>query len=237
MIQLFNKKNLPRTIFIFIVIGLSFCLPLLIGSYIDTLPKKESNLKDIKILNTIVDNYIKDNKIYKIGLGDNLTDHYSINEIIINQRDYYKNTNFIISDFSNINHKVYDSISVGYNKNDDDYIVQFVSGNVFYQTNIENCYGGKDIITRLFSDFFEISGWNNNKWKDEDGNYNFDQTNIIFTNNNKVLSTIFQIGCVDWNNGVNKNIGWTDKLTTSLSSKEWEEMLLEQKFKVIYDIF
>ena len=37
----------------------------------------------------------------KLDLGDNLTDHYSINEIIINQRDYYKNTNFIISDFSN----------------------------------------------------------------------------------------------------------------------------------------
>ena len=158
--------------------------------------------------------FIKDSKIYEIGIGDSLLDKYSISEILKDQKDYYPGTEFIESSFYDLSDTLYESISVGYKRNDKNYIVHYISGNVFYPKNIEKCYSRKKAIIKSLSEYSGIKNWQNDRWGNDEGLYDVD--NAKLTSGNKIY-----IDCTNWNNSTEKNLGYTDVLSIYLESEEW----------------
>ena len=159
--------------------------------------------------------FIKDSKIYEIGIGDSLLDKYDIVDILENQNDWDSNAAWLVSDFHNLSNTLYDSISVGYKRNDKNFIVDYVSGNIFYKKDIEKCYSRKKTIIKSLSEYSEIKNWKNNRWSNDEGLFDIDRTKL----NSGI--TIY-IECINWNNATEK-LGYTDYLSVNIISKEWQQ--------------
>ena len=179
----------------------------------------EEELADI--YGKVNDTFVKDSKIYDIGIGDSLLDKYKISEILENQNNYYTNTNFTESSFYDLSKTFYESIDVGYDKNDKKYIVHYIGGNIFYPKDIEKCYSRKEAIINSLTEYSGIKNWENTRWGDDEGLYDIDRAKL---NSGQIL----HVECVNWNNASEKNLGYTDVLRISLESREWEKMLMSQ---------
>ena len=119
-------------------------------------------------------NYIKDFKIEGIGLGDSLLDHFSEENILNNQMNYFQNNEFKESVFVTTNiSSEYDDISVMYRNNDEKFIVESIQGGIFYDNNVKECYPKKDEIIENLSSLLKDVEWTNNNYEDYDGSFEY----------------------------------------------------------------
>ena len=175
---------------------------------------KMSEEERADIFSKVNDTFIKDSKIYDIKLGDSLLEKYSISEILEHQNNFHPNTNFIQSSFYNLSKTLYESIEVGYKKNDKNYIVHYIGGNIFYPKDLEKCYSRKEAIINSLTEYSGMKNWENTRWGDDEGMYDIDQAKL---NSGQTIN----IQCVNWNNATEKNLGYTDALRIYLESEEW----------------
>ena len=160
-------------------------------------------------------NYIKDFKIEGIGLGDSLLDHFSEENILNNQMNYFQNNEFKESVFVTTNiSSEYDDISVMYRNNDEKFIVESIQGGIFYDNNVKECYPKKDEIIENLSSLLKDVEWTNNNYEDDDGS--FENTRTELKSGEYIV-----VQCYDWNKKIEKEKEWTDHLRVSIESKEY----------------
>ena len=160
-------------------------------------------------------NYIKDFKIEGIGLGDSLLDHFSEENILNNQMNYFQNNEFKESVFVTTNiSSEYDDISVMYRNNDEKFIVESIQGGIFYDNNVKECYPKKDEIIEKLSSLLKDVEWTNNNYEDDDGS--FENTRTELKSGEYIV-----VQCYDWNKKIKKEKEWTDHLRVSIESKEY----------------
>ena len=186
---MFRKKNLPITSFVILIVFISFIIVYLID-YL-SIQYSKNQISDEELYSKVNDIFIKDSKIYEIGIGDSLLDKYDIVDILENQNDWDSNAAWLVSDFHNLSNTLYDSISVGYKRNDKNFIVDYVSGNIFYKKDIEKCYSRKKTIIKSLSEYSEIKNWKNNRWSNDEGLFDIDRTKL----NSGI--TVY-IECINW---------------------------------------
>ena len=105
---------------------------------------------------------LSDFQIEGMSIGDSLLEYFSEKEILSNRKFYNKEDEFITSEFyKNIQSNEYDSIGVYYKSNDKKFIIHAISGIVFYNNNIEDCYSKKNIIIEDLSNLLKNIEWKN----------------------------------------------------------------------------
>lgn len=178
------------------------------------------------ILSGCEQNYIKDFKIDGIGLGDSLLDKFSKDEILENQRDYYPETKFITSLFlpRNINSK-YAQYSADYNRNDSKYLVQGISGQIYFDEKsdfMKKCILKRKEIIENLSTILKISEWKNSKFDDDEGDY--DQKYIFLESGENIT-----VSCYDWNEATESKLNYVDYLGVEIQNKQVSQMLTSRQ--------
>ncbi len=171
-------------------------------------------------------NYIKDFKIEGIGLGDSLLDKFSKDEILENQRDYYPETKFITSLFlpRNINSE-YAQYSADYNRNDSKYLVQGISGQIYFDEKsdfMKKCILKRKEIIENLSTILKISEWKSSKFDDDEGD--FDQKYIFLESGENIT-----VSCYDWNEATETKLNYVDYLGVEIQNKQFSQMLTSRQ--------
>ena len=166
---------------------------------------------------------IRDFQIEGMGIGDSALDFFSEEEIKNNiDLDYYKNIKnkkFYLSEFYKFQiFKTYDALQVVFKTNDKKYKIYAISGGVFYDENINDCYKKLDEIAEEFSGMFKNAERNDFKSKKlsqdkDEGTY----SGVTFY----LKSGIASAHCTDYS----EKMPYTDNLRVNMKTQELEDWL------------
>ena len=170
---------------------------------------------------------IRDFQIEGISIGNSLLDFFSKEEIKINLRkDYYQyksNKKFVAVEFYQFPFfNTYDGVQFHVKSNDKKYIIYSITGYIFYDENIDDCYKKLNEIDKEFSNIFkdakrEDMGIKKHP-KDKSGKSTAKEIFYWFKTGERTV-----IDCYDWSSEMKGN----DSLGVSLDAKEFVDWLNE----------
>ena len=157
-------------------------------------------------------------EIEGMSIGDSLLDYMNKDEI--KKITDYKSKKFSRFSFKLPQFETYDSLQVHFKTADQKYKIHSISGGIFFENNIEDCYGKKNEVVELLSNLFK------DVKIDDDGirKYPADPTGKSVTN------TVYfdfksgsgaKVACVKFSEDFKKNTNAVDHLRVSVSSKEY----------------
>ena len=163
-------------------------------------------------------NDIYEFQIEGISLGDSLLNYFSEKEIIENRKYYNEEDDFLTSEFyiENIDSN-YDLLSIYYKKNDESYTVYQVSGTIFYDENISECYSMQKMIVKNISEILNNAEAIYDELTDEDGFFTFSATELN--------SGIIEVSCYDWSNYIENEFNWVDHLSVTIENNEFSDWI------------
>jgi len=166
---------------------------------------------------------IRDFEIEGMSIGDSLLNFYSVNEIeemrTIIFKDYTKR--III-----IDNGAYENVVVSYKKNDPEYIIKGLTGNLGFYSGINECYLTMDSIQNEIGSLF--SNLIKKDWgilKLEDPNQTYKPITYDFKNNDRI-----QISCWDFRVSKDEDNN-RDILKFSLYSSEYRDATSAEAIK------
>ena len=168
---------------------------------------------------------IRDFQIEGVSLGDSLLDYITKQEIESKKKTDYKSKKFSRTQFSLSEFEIYDSLQVHFKTSDKKYKIYNISGVIFFEDNIENCYKKKDEIVIELSNFFE------DVIVDDDGiqSHPGDETGESKTNTvyfDFKSGATAKVGCVKWGKNIkSKNKGLVNHLRVTINTKEYIDWL------------
>ncbi len=176
---------------------------------------------------------ISEFEIEGMSIGDSLLDYFSEEEIKEEEKDAYVwKKKFLINGFyKHSSFKIYDRVQFAYKKNDNKYIIYGLDGNIFYRSNIEECYQKKDEIVKEISQVLKDSvekldtGTNNH---DGDKSGKSKSTVVEFWFDNGDLARVI---CTDWSKKLEEENNYWDDLAVILNSKEYADFLMNEAYK------
>ena len=110
----------------------------------------------------------------------------------------------------------YDTIQIGYYKNDKKFIVHLIAGVIFYDTllkNMDSCLQKKQDIEEEISSLLNIEFSKNDSSTDQGMFYGVKK---VLENGDKV-----RLYCTDWFENTENEKGWSDNLRLELLSSEF----------------
>ncbi len=166
---------------------------------------------------------ISDFEIEGMSIGDSLLNYFSEEEIKNNiMGDYYENNEYTAIEFPNKSFKNYDNVSVDLISLDKKYIIQTVTGILFYE-DIRDCHMKQKKIDKELSIIFQ-----NTRKETNTRNHSADKTGKSKT---KAINYWFKSGdlatiiCTDWSNDLTNKYGWSDNLSIELKTKKFNDFL------------
>ena len=174
---------------------------------------------------------VSDFEIEGISLGDNLLDHYTLEEINNAYMYKYKNDEFRYYILYPESEKNYDFVqitikSVNEFTNSNKMEIHGISGSIRYYDNISDCYPKQDIIKKEFDLFFEIDGITNS------GFHAIDKTNKstyrdvqYFLDDNFIYANV-SIFCYDMSKEF-EDKGFKDQLQVSIDTQDFLKFINE----------
>ena len=167
---------------------------------------------------------IKDFEIEGMSIGDSALDFFTKKEIKDKKRNYYKDDEFIPSEFEYLkSFKTYDAIQITYKKNDLSYQIYGLAGFLDFPKNIKDCYKKKDEITDEISSLFPNKQFKNSKTKhkaDTSGK-SIKIKSVIFLETGSIT-----VSCDDWS----KKIGYMDVLRIDISTNDFNDWLRDKAY-------
>ncbi len=170
-------------------------------------------------------NDIRDFEIEGMSIGDSALDFFTKKEIKDKKRNYYKDDEFIPSEFEYLkSFKTYDAIQITYKKNDLSYQIYGLAGFLDFPKNIKDCYKKKDEITDEISSLFPNKQFKHSKIKhraDTSGKSIKTRSEIFL-----VTGTI-TVSCDDWS----KKIDYMDVLRIDISTNDFDDWIRDKAYK------
>ena len=106
-----------------------------------------------------VSSYADDKQYFRIEgltIGESLLKYMSKEKIIENDMPLWKDKKFLATMYTQSS-LTYDGVAVDYKPNDPNYIIQGITGLIYYENDIEGCYKKQDEIdNKMSSKFFYI---------------------------------------------------------------------------------
>ena len=172
---------------------------------------------------------ISDFEIEGISIGDSLLEYFNRNEIISNiEKDYYKHNEFQTAEFyKSEKFKKYDSISISFKKKDAKYKIVSIVGINFYE-NIKVCHEDMSSIDDEISYIFKKlkKTTDNSPHEADEKGESFVKAIRYWFDNEDIIS----IACYDWSKRLTDSKGWTDNLSIEITTREFNEWLLNKAF-------
>jgi|TARA_B100001093_G_C26847227_1_gene1023432 hypothetical protein len=170
---------------------------------------------------------ISDFEIEGISIGESLLEHFSEEEILANEVNYYDDDYFITSEFSGFEKfENYESINVSYKKKDKNYIIYALSGFNFYFDDIKKCYTDMrevDNEVRYLFKNLERTSSDSNHEADQSGNSTVREIRYWFKND-----SLISIVCYNWSEKITKEKRWTDNLSLEIVTNEFNNWLINK---------
>ena len=173
---------------------------------------------------------IRDFEIEGMSIGDSLLEYFNRNEIIDNiEKNYYKHHKFQTVEFYNSEKlKKYDGISFSFKKKDTKYKIVNIVGINFYKKDIKVChkemYSIDDEISYIFKSLERTTDDSPHE-ADEKGESFVKAIRYWFKNDD-----LISIACYDWSKRLTDSKGWTDNLSIEITTKEFNEWLVNEAF-------
>jgi hypothetical protein len=173
---------------------------------------------------------IRDFQIEGMSIGDSLLDYITKQEIESKKKTDYKSKKFSRTQFSLSEFEIYDSLQAHFKTSDKKYKIYNISGIIYFEDNIENCYKKKDEIVTELSNFFE------DVIVDDDGIQNYPDDE---TGESKTTTVYFdfksgaaaKVGCVKFGKSYkSKYKGITNHLRVTINTKEYIDWLNNEAY-------
>jgi len=170
---------------------------------------------------------VGDFEIEGISIGESLLNFMTKSEIISaknNSTEMGKDYIIIYYYYLPSGSKLYDYVTVGFDKNDKNYTIESIAGNIIFDNDIEKCEIKKDEIFNEIKSLFKGVDISERK-------------NIIHprdTTEKSVFSSIDMnfdsgawatVGCTDWSEKMTNEIGWKDHLDVNVNSAKYTNFL------------
>ena len=168
---------------------------------------------------------IRDFQIEGMSIGDNLLDYFNKEKIKLNEKNYYKNKDYIPVWIKSSNFEDYDGVQFHYHKIQSDYIIVGIEGIIFYKDNMEGCYKKMNEIDKNFMNNFsslERKDYGIVKHTGDKSGKSTAKDIVYFFNSKDAM----YVKCFDWS----KKMGFEDNLRVGLKTKE-----LNSWFGIAYD--
>jgi len=174
---------------------------------------------------------ISDFEIEGMSIGDSLLDFYSETEIKKNIFSDYPNSDryrrFFIIDSKSF--ETYEGVQVNFKKNDKNYIIQSISGEIKYRDgNIEDCYKLLSVVVSEISKSFpntkKQSGNDLPKRIDPTGASTFTVTEWYFSSGDSI-----QAACSDYSKIFEKKRQYDD-LAVSLDTNDFIQFIINEAY-------
>ena len=167
----------------------------------------------------------KDFEIEGMTIDDSLLDFFSEEEIIKNKQEaQYPNDDHILTSFyKHKNFTTYEMILVAHKKNDKNYIITSIGGNIFFKDNINDCFTKKSEIEKEFDLLFNTVEKYSEKIKkdyDKTGNSYSHLIEYEFKNGDTI-----QITCDDWSKKLSDEETLWDSLSVNIQSSNFRMFL------------
>ena len=168
---------------------------------------------------------ISDFEIEGMSIGDSLLDYFSKKEIKDNTNiNYYTNNKYTSVEFFGLPaFKIYDTVGFNYKTDDKKYIIDAIRGVLFCEKNIEKCNKKQKEIDLELSKMFKKSQREVDKGKhsaDKSGKSTFSHINFWLISGDAV-----NIELIDWSEKITNEKGWTDNVSVSFRTKEFNDFL------------
>ena len=160
---------------------------------------------------------ISDFEIEGISVGESLLKYYNLNQIKKFIRYEYNSKKFYklgLTDQSLINKLVkYENITFHFKENDNNYIIQHIGGNIFYD-KIDDCLNEQKVITKEISEALNIKLTYGEFIDSTDKNTKYYQSEGTIGKGG-----VIAISCFDWSKKAEKK-GWKDNLSIEIYNSE-----------------
>ncbi len=166
---------------------------------------------------------ITDFQIEGMSLYESALKYFSKKKIKKNEENYYKNKTFITATINSPNFTVYEDVQISYKKNDNKFILLDISGIVDMKYKL--CLNKIKSISNDFDKMFPQTKFEKllefNHDNDKSGESKISDMFWTFKNGDKIL-----LACYNWNSKYGKLKGYNDELRITISSKEFDDFLL-----------
>ncbi len=170
---------------------------------------------------------IRDFQIEGISIGDSLLNFMTESEIVSAKKQSTKmGKDYLVIYYYYLpsSSKLYDYVSVTFNKNDKKYIVEAVSGNLIFDNDVDACERKKDMIVKEIKSLFKNVDIKNRKNEihpiDPTGKTVFSSFDVNFD-----TGAWATVGCTDWSEKMTKEKGWKDHLDIGIHSSKYTKFL------------
>ena len=171
---------------------------------------------------------IRDFEIEGISIKDSLLDFYSETELNNQKKLWYPSKKFYIIYLpkkSNTNTR-YDNVAVSLKNYDNKYKTYSISGVIFFEDNINECYSLKDVIVSDLSKLFQNIADKNDIGTftmnaDTSGKSKANTFNFIFKSGDFI-----SVQCIDWND----KMQIFDRLKVTIVTSEYDKFTLNEVY-------
>ena len=162
-------------------------------------------------------NDIRDFQIEGISILDSATDHFSIDKIKNNTRNYFKNNKFTPVDFEINSSEMYSAIQFAFATNDNQFKITSLNGIIDFPNNIDKCNSKKNEIVSQISDL--VKGFSKKidtgvQQHPADKHSSYSEIRFELDSGDNIY-----IKCTDWSD----QIGYTDHLKVGIETKEFHD--------------
>lgn len=182
---------------------------------------------------------IRDLEIEGISIGDSLLLYSTEKEIKKDMLTDYNSKKYSRYTLRKINSKPlekYDDIQVHFKTNDKNYIIQSISGGIYYVNQFDQCLQTKkeviDDLTKLFPNA-RINDYNDtpSSWYEADPSGNTITSQYFFNFGSNRFVDYIEVACYDWGEEAAQKYNAADHLKLGINEKEFGRWLVEESFK------
>ena len=170
---------------------------------------------------------IRDFQIEGMSLYDDALEYFSKKKIIKNEEDYYKNKKYTTATIASSSFKKYQDVQISYKTKDKNYKLLDISGIV--DMSYKRCLKELKLISRDFNKLFSNTKYEKlyefSHSADKSGETKISDMFWKFSNGDKIL-----LACYNWNTKYGKKKGYVDELRVTISSKEFDEFLINEAY-------
>ena len=169
---------------------------------------------------------IREFQIEGISIGDSALDYYSKKELRKFDKTYYpKSKKFYLSEKISNEFESYDGVQFAFKKKDNSYKIYGIAGYIFFEINFQKCLNKmNEIENELDSMFVKSTKQKDEEWShpgDPSGKSKQWQIQYVLSNDGGTIS----LECINWSDKITKNDGYTDNLSITIYSKDYEKFV------------
>ena len=176
---------------------------------------------------SVVADDISDFEIEGMSIGDSALDFFSLQEITNNIWE----TSYVNKDYNRYSfykysfYKTYDSITIYVKSNDEKYVIQGLTGSVFYE-DIQKCLKQRDKIFLEMKNLFDKNVNIENEGEARKHEADKSGESVVYSIYFDFKSSAFiRLKCSDISEAMTKKYGWSDNLAIQFASPDFNSWL------------